>query len=179
MKWKDDLDEANHLVENLRKGQNVAEKYRKKLEGMGELERQVKSLEQQNTQLMQSLRQSEEVSKQAQGLRKLVDTYKKQVDKMDNDHAELLRVKQRMEIEFNTMKEKAAGAETQKIRDMEQIQILEERVRELESGVMSKVVEEVSGDLNSELTFTTKTKADLWVFSRLQSAVESSTKYLW
>ncbi|KAI5800357.1 HOOK protein-domain-containing protein [Peziza echinospora] len=172
MKWKDDLDEANHLVENLRKGQNVAEKYRKKLEGMGELERQVKSLEQQNTQLIQSLRQSEEVSKQAQGLRKLVDTYKKQVDKMDNDHAELLRAKQRMEIEFNTMKEKAAGAETQKIRDMEQIQILEERVRELESGVMSKVVEEVSGDLNSELTFTTKTKADLKLqISKLEAEI--------
>lgn len=179
MKWKDDLDEAHHMIEKLRKNQNVAEKYRKKLEMMGEMERQVKTLETQNSQLMNQLRQSEEQSKQAMGLRKLADTYKKQVDKMEQEHADLLREKQRMEVEFNTMKEKVSGAEAQKVRDMEQIQLLEEKVRELESGVMSKAVEEVSGDLDSELNFTTKTKADLWVLSGLLSAVESSTKYLW
>ena len=179
VKWKDDLDEAHHMVEKLRKNQNVAEKYRKKLEMMGEMERQVKTLEAQNSQLINQLRQSEEQSKQAMGLRKLADTYKKQVDKMEQEHADLLREKQRMEVEFNTMKEKVSGAETQKVRDMEQIQLLEEKVRELESGVMSKAVEEVSGDLDSELSFTTKTKADLWVLSGLLSAVESSTKYLW
>lgn len=179
MKWKDDLDEAHHMIEKLRKGQNVAEKYRRKLEGMSEMERQVKILEAQNTQLQQSLRHSEESSKQAHGLRKLVETYKKQVEKLEPEQAELLRSKQRMEMELNTMKEKVAGAETQKSRDMEQIQALDEKVRELETGVISKAVEEVSGDLESELSFTTKTKADLSVFSHLRSAVESSTKYLW
>ncbi|KAF8426574.1 hook-related protein family [Tirmania nivea] len=160
VKWKDDLDEAHHMIEKLRKNQNVAEKYRKKLEMMGEMERQVKTLEVQNSQLINQLRQSEEQSKQAMGLRKLADTYKKQVDKMEQEHADLLREKQRMEVEFNTMKEKASGAETQKVRDMEQIQLLEEKVRELESGVMSKAVEEISGDLDSELNFSAKTKAD-------------------
>lgn len=179
MKWKDDLDEAHHLIEKLRKNQNVAEKYRKKLEMMGEMERQVKTLEAQNSQLLNQLRQSEEQSKQAMGLRKLADTYKKQVDKMEQEHAEVLRVKQRMEIEYNTMKEKVSGAETQKVRDMEHIQLLEEKVRDFENGAISKAAEEVSGDLDSELNFTTKTKADLWVLSGLMSAVESSTKYLW
>ena len=179
MKWKDDLDEAHHMIEKLRKNQNVAEKYRKKLEGMGEMERQVKNLEHQNSLLLGQLRQSEEHSKQAMGLRKLVDTYKKQVDKMEQEHGEILKDKHRMEIEYNTMKEKVSGVETQRARDMEQIQLLEEKVRELESGVMSKAVEETSGDLDSELNFTTKTKADLWVLSGLLSAVESSTKYLW
>lgn len=42
IKYKDDLDEANHTIDKLKKSQNVAEKYRRKLEGMGELERQVK-----------------------------------------------------------------------------------------------------------------------------------------
>ena len=164
------------MIEKLRKNQNVAEKYRKKLEMMSEMERQVKTLEAQNSQLINQLRQSEEQSKQAMGLRKLADTYKKQVDKIEQEHADWLREKQRMEIEFNTMKEKVSGAETQKVRDMEQIQSLEEKVRELG---MSKAVEEVSGDLDSELNFTTKTKAELWVLSGLLSAVESSTKYFW
>ncbi|KAF8454965.1 HOOK protein-domain-containing protein [Terfezia claveryi] len=172
VKWKDDLDEAHHMVEKLRKNQNVAEKYRKKLEMMGEMERQVKTLEVQNSQLINQLRQSEEQSKQAMGLRKLADTYKKQVDKMEQEHADLLREKQRMEVEFSTMKEKVFGAETQKVRDMEQIQLLEEKVRELESGVMSKAVEEVSGDLDSELNFTTKTKADLKLqISKLEAEI--------
>src|SRR5690606_41184554 len=36
-KLKDDLDEANHTIEKLRNTQNVAEKYRRKLESMGDL----------------------------------------------------------------------------------------------------------------------------------------------
>ena len=55
MKYKDDLDEAHHTIERLRKTQNVAEKYRKKLEGMGELERQVKALEEHNAQMLHIL----------------------------------------------------------------------------------------------------------------------------
>lgn len=169
VKWKDDLDEAHHMIEKLRKNQNVAEKYRKKLEMMSEMERQVKTLEAQNSQLINQLRQSEEQSKQAMGLRKLADTYKKQVDKIEQEHADWLREKQRMEIEFNTMKEKVSGAETQKVRDMEQIQSLEEKVRELG---MSKAVEEVSGDLDSELNFTTKTKAELKLqISKLEAEI--------
>ncbi|KAG0131805.1 hook-related protein family [Tuber indicum] len=42
IKYKDDLDEANHTIDKLKKSQNVAEKYRKKLEGMGEMEREIK-----------------------------------------------------------------------------------------------------------------------------------------
>lgn len=181
VKLKDEVDEAHHLIEKLRKGQNVAEKYRKKLEGMSEMERQMKNLEAQNSQLIQNLRQSEEVSKQVHGLRKLVDTYKKQIEKLEADHAETLRAKQRMEIEFATTREKLDGADAQKSKDMEQIQLLEERVRELETGAISSSGEDQGGaaDLNSELNFTTKTKADLWVFSNLLSAVGSSTKYLW
>jgi len=42
IKYKDDLDEANHTIDKLKKSQNIAEKYRKKLEGMGDMEKQVK-----------------------------------------------------------------------------------------------------------------------------------------
>jgi len=42
IKYKDDLDEANHTIDRLKKSLNVAEKYRRKLENMGDMERQVK-----------------------------------------------------------------------------------------------------------------------------------------
>ncbi|PWW76768.1 hypothetical protein C7212DRAFT_143099, partial [Tuber magnatum] len=83
IKYKDDLDEANHTIDKLKKSQNVAEKYRKKLESMGEMERQVKSLEQHNAQMIQDLRAGEESSKQVPGLKRTLDQYKKQIDKIE------------------------------------------------------------------------------------------------
>ncbi|KAI5787174.1 HOOK protein-domain-containing protein [Geopyxis carbonaria] len=172
MKYKDDLDEAHHTIERLRKTQNVAEKYRKKLEGMGELERQVKTLEEQNAQMLQDLRAGEDNSKQVPGLRRTVEQYKKQIEKLEAECADALRAKHAFEQEKDILREKAAGAESQKNKDMEQIQILEEKVRELESGVISKASGEMNGDLNSELNYTTKTKTDLKLnIARLENEI--------
>jgi chromosome segregation ATPase len=165
MKYKDDLDEAHHTIEKLRKTQNVAEKYRKKLEGMGELERQIKTLEEQNAQMLQDLQAGADNSKQVPGLKRTLEQYKKQIEKLEAECADALRAKHGIEVEKNILKEKTAGAESQKSKDMERIQNLEEKIRELESGVISRATEEVNGDLNSELTFTTKTKTDLCVES--------------
>lgn len=169
MKYKDDLDEAHHAIEKLRKTQNVAEKYRKKLEGMGELERQVKSLEEQNAQLLQDVRAGEGNSKQVPGLKRTIEQYKKQVEKLEAECAEALRAKHSLDIEKNILKERHAGAESQKSKDMERIQNLEEKIRELESGVTTKAVQETGSDLDSELTYSTKTKTDLFVSGILQS----------
>ncbi|KAG0641991.1 HOOK protein-domain-containing protein [Tuber brumale] len=127
IKYKDDLDEANHTIDKLKKSQNVAEKYRKKLEGMGEMERAKKGLEQTNGQMEQELRACRESLKQVPGLKRTLDQYKKQVDKIEAEYVDLLRAKTILEIERNTLREKAAGAEGQKSKDMERIQNLEER----------------------------------------------------
>lgn len=111
--------------------------------------------------MAQDLRAGQESSKQVPGLKRTLDQYKKRIDKTEAECADLLRAKTLQEIELNTLREKAAGAESQKSKDMERIQNLEERIRELETGVMSKAVEEVNGDLNSELTYSTTTKTDL------------------
>ena len=169
MKYKDDLDEAHHTIERLRKTQNVAEKYRKKLEGMGELERQVKTLEEQNAQMLQDLRAGEDNSKQVPALKRTIDQYKKQIDRLETDYTAAIQAKHMFETEKDLLREKAAGAESQKSHDMERIQALEERIHELESGVISKASGEISGDLDSELTFTTTTKSDLKLqISRLE-----------
>ncbi|RPB02593.1 hypothetical protein L873DRAFT_1673240 [Choiromyces venosus 120613-1] len=170
MKYKDDLDEANHTIDKFKKSQNVAEKYRKKLEGMGEMERQVKTLEQEKAQMTQDLRAGQESSKQVPGLKRTLDQYKKQIDKIEAEYADVIRAKTILEVERNMLREKAAGAESQKGKDMEHIQNLEEKVRELETRVIGKAAEGVNGDLNSELTYSTKTKIDLKLqISRLES----------
>jgi protein HOOK3 len=80
---------------------------------------------------------------------------------METEYAELLRHRNALDVERNVLKEKVQGAESQKSRDMERIQYLEERVREMETGVIPQGSEHANGDLNSELTFSTKTKSDL------------------
>lgn len=174
MKYKDDLDEATHTIDKLKKGQNVAEKYRRKLEGMGELERQVKTLEQQHASILQDLHASQEHSKQVPSLKRIVEQYKKQIDKMETEYAELLRHRNALDVERNVLKEKVQGAESQKSRDMERIQYLEERVREMETGVIPQGSEHANGDLNSELTFSTKTKSDLKMqIARLEAELKN------
>lgn len=163
-KYKDELDEAIHTIDKLKKSQNVAEKYRRKLEGMAEMEKQIKELEEQNSSAVQQIRQNEELSKQVPGLKKLVDSYKKTIDKVEAENADLIRSKQKLEFDFEKLRERSTGVEMQRSKDMEQIQTLEEKIRDLETGVIRKVAEEQSGgDLDAELTFTTKTKIDLYV----------------
>jgi regulator of replication initiation timing len=111
--------------------------------------------------MLQDLRTGQENSKQVPGLKRTLDQYKKQIEKMEVEYAELLRAKTTLEVERNMLRERFAGAESQKSKDMERMQTLEEKVRELETGVISKAVEEVNGDLSSELTYSTRTRTDL------------------
>lgn len=173
-KWKDELDEAKHVVEKLRKSHNVAEKYRKKLEGMTDLERQVKLLEEQLGKANKTLKENDESSKQFSGQKKLVEQYKKQLDQLETENNVLMLQKHKLEIENEQLRDKVNGVENQISRDMEQIQTLEEKVRDLESGVLRKDSDDNmgGGDLDSELTFTTRTKTDLKLqVQRLQKEI--------
>lgn len=172
MKYKDDLDVARHTIEKLRKTQNVAEKYRKKLEGMGELELQLKDLEEQNAQMFKDLRAGEENAKQLPRLKRTVEQYKKQVAKLEAECAELTRTKHSLETEKQILMSKTDGAEYQQSRDQERIRVLEEKLRELENGVISETAEEYGSNLDSELTYSTKTKTDMKLkINRLENEI--------
>jgi len=118
-------------------------------------------MEQQHAQMLQDLRASQGNSKQVPGFKRIIEQYKKQIEKMEHEYAELLRQRNSLDAERQILKDRVSGAESQKSRDMERIQHLEEKVRELETGVITQNVERTNGDLNSELAFTTKTKTDL------------------
>lgn len=153
-RYKDDLDEAQHTIERLRKSQNMAEKFRKKIESMGDIERQVKTLERQNAKLTQDLRTSEENSKLVPGLKRTIEQYKQTSAKMDADLTAVLNQRTMLETEIRLSKAKLAGAESQKSQDQEHIRALEAKIQELESGVLSKDSDEASGDLAAELDYT-------------------------
>ncbi|KAA8911349.1 HOOK protein-domain-containing protein [Sphaerosporella brunnea] len=161
MKYKDDLDEANHKIDKLSKAQNVAEKYRKKLESMGDLDQQMKTMEEQHARMFKDLRAAEESAKQVPGLKRTIEQYKKQVTKLEHECAEISRTKHALETEKQILLSKTDGAEYQKTRDQERIRNLEEKIRELESGLVAEAAEEYGGDLGSELVYSTRTKADM------------------
>ena len=92
-----------------------------------------------------------------------MEQYKKQVTKLESECTELSRVKHALQAEKQILITKADGAEYQRTKDQERIRNLDERIRELESGIMSEAVEEYGGDLHSELAYSTKTKTDMSV----------------
>ncbi|KAI5852230.1 hypothetical protein BZA05DRAFT_39268 [Tricharina praecox] len=161
MKYKDDLDEANHKIDQLTKHLNVTEKYRRKLESMGDLEQQMKIMEEQHARMSKELRAAEESAKQVSGLKRTIEQYKKQVARLENDCAEMSRTKNSLESEKQILLSRSDGAEYQKTKDQERIRNLEEKIRELESGLVSEAAEEYGGDLGSELAYSTRTKADM------------------
>ncbi|KAF3926692.1 hypothetical protein ABW21_db0203513 [Orbilia brochopaga] len=160
-KLKDELDTCKHTIEKLRKEQNVMQHYKKKLEGMPELEKRLKYLEEENTTMQRENMQMEEAIRSNTGDKKLVGTYKKQIDRYETEHAELLKDKQRLELENTNMREMVVGAESQRAKDTELIQGLEVRIRELENGLMGQVADSIQGDLDSEMNFKGVTKTDL------------------
>ncbi|KAF3912833.1 hypothetical protein AA313_de0202742 [Arthrobotrys entomopaga] len=160
-KLKDELDTAKHTIEKLRKEQNVMQHYKKKLESMPELEKRLKYLEEENTTMQRENVQMEEAIRSNTGDKKLIGTYKKQIDRFETEHAELLKEKQRLELENTAMREMVTGAESQRNKDTEHIQTLEVKVRELENGVLGHIAESIQGDLDSEMNFKGVTKTDL------------------
>ncbi|EPS38951.1 hypothetical protein H072_7283 [Dactylellina haptotyla CBS 200.50] len=160
-KLKDELDTSKHTIEKLRKEQNVMQHYKKKLESMPELEKRLKYLEEENATMQRENVQMEEAIRSNTGDKKLIGTYKKQMDRYETEHAELLKDKQRLELENTNMREMVVGAESQRNKDTELIQTLEVKVRELENGLMGQVAESIQGDLDSEMNFKGVTKTDL------------------
>lgn len=163
LKYKDELDEANHNIDRLKKSLNAAEKYRRKLETMSEIELQNQALEEQNARMFKELRAGEEAAGQVPGLKRTIEQYKKQVTRLETEYAEATRIGGELEAEKQMLLSKSDGAEYQKTKDQERIRNLEEKIRELESGVISENVDEYGGDLGSEITFATKTKSDMLV----------------
>ncbi|KAF3940691.1 hypothetical protein ABW19_dt0201436 [Dactylella cylindrospora] len=158
---KDELDTSKHTIEKLRKEQNVMQHYKKKLESMPELEKRLKYLEEENSTMQRENVQMEEAIRSNTGDKKLIGTYKKQIERYETEHAELLKEKQKLELEVTVLREKTLGAEGQRAKDTELIQALEVKIRELENGLIGQVSESIQGDLDSEMNFKGVTKTDL------------------
>ncbi|KAG0241098.1 hypothetical protein BGX31_001466 [Mortierella sp. GBA43] len=132
VRLKDKLDEYKHAIDKLQKTENVIEKYKKKLEEGADYRRQMKVLEEQNTELLNRNKEVEQEYRKVLAFKSLMDSYKDQIMTLENKNSSLAKEKNKFEYEATQQHQRLQQLEADHVRDNEQIQLLEEKVRELE-----------------------------------------------
>ncbi|ORE20174.1 hypothetical protein BCV71DRAFT_176191 [Rhizopus microsporus] len=110
------------------------EKYKRKVEETADLKRQIKALEEQNASLLERSHQVEDEYRKVLAFKTLMDSYKEQVQQLEMGNKEILKEKTRLEEELKSVAETCAYLESERDRNMEQVQLLEEHIKELELG---------------------------------------------
>ncbi|KAF9177237.1 hypothetical protein BGZ51_006936 [Haplosporangium sp. Z 767] len=132
VRLKDKLDEYKHAIDKLQKTENVIEKYKKKLEEGADLRRQMKVVEDQNNELLERNREIEEEYRKVLAFKSLMESYKEQILSLETKNSMLAKEKNKIEYEARQQHEQFQVLEAERSRDAEQIQLLEDKVRELE-----------------------------------------------
>ncbi|KAF9965329.1 hypothetical protein BGZ70_005042 [Mortierella alpina] len=132
VRLKDKLDEYKHAIDKLQKTENVIEKYKKKLEEGADLRRQMKSIEDQNQELLERNREIEEEYRKVLAFKSLMESYKEQILTLETKNSLLAKEKNAIEYEARQQYQQFHIMEAERSRDSEQIQLLEDKVRELE-----------------------------------------------
>ncbi|KAJ3333713.1 hypothetical protein HDU76_004859 [Blyttiomyces sp. JEL0837] len=164
---KDQLDEFRHFADKLQKSEAMIEKYKKKMEEGADLRKQVKTqvnkfmirqvVETQNAQLLERNRHLEDEYRKLSGFKPLMETYKEQISSMEGKNSSLQVENSKLEFEVKEMKTKLERLELLRKSDHEQMQALEDQVRELElsgdriTGELSSGVPAAESTLGSDL----------------------------
>lgn len=128
---KDEMDVLRHSSDKVQKLEVQVEVYKKKLEDLGDLRRQVKLLEEKNTSYMQNTVTLEEDLRKANAARGQLETYKRQVVELQNKLSEESRKADKMEFEYKRVKEKVDSLQKEKDRLRTERDSLKETIEEL------------------------------------------------
>lgn len=97
---------------------------------------ELQALEDQNVLLMERNQTIEEEYRKVLAFKTLMDSYKDQVATLETKNNELIREKNKMEYEMQHMTKRVQSLEEDKANDTEQIQLLEDRLQEIEMNGM-------------------------------------------
>uniref|UniRef100_A0A667WLH8 Hook microtubule tethering protein 3 n=1 Tax=Myripristis murdjan TaxID=586833 RepID=A0A667WLH8_9TELE len=128
---KDEMDVLRHSSDKVSKLEGMVEYYKKKLEDLGVLRRQVKLLEEKNTMYMQNTVTLEEELRKANATKGQVETYKRQVVELQNRLSEESKKADKMEFEYKRLKEKVDSLQKEKDRMRTERDSLKETIEEL------------------------------------------------
>ncbi|XP_041753128.2 protein Hook homolog 3-like isoform X2 [Coregonus clupeaformis] len=128
---KDEMDVLRHSSDKASKLEGMVASYKKKLEDLGDLRRQVKLLEEKNTVYMQNTVSLEEEVRKANTTRGQLETYKRQVVELQNRLSEESKKTDKMEFEYKRLKEKVDSLQKEKDRMRSERDSLKETIEEL------------------------------------------------
>uniref|UniRef100_A0A673ZIP6 Protein Hook homolog 3 n=1 Tax=Salmo trutta TaxID=8032 RepID=A0A673ZIP6_SALTR len=120
-----------HSSDKVSKLEVMVESYKKKLEDLGDLRRQVKLLEEKNTLYMQNTVSLEEEVRKANTTRGQLESYKRQVVELQNKLSEESKKTDKMEFEYKRLKEKVDSLQKEKDRMRSERDSLKETIEEL------------------------------------------------
>ncbi|KAJ3290095.1 hypothetical protein HDU79_003511 [Rhizoclosmatium sp. JEL0117] len=151
--YKDQLDEFKHYADKLQKSEAMIDKYKKKMEETSDLRKQMKTLEAQNTQLAERSQQLEEEYRKVSSYKPLMETYKEQIATLEAKNSSLQVENSKLEFEANEARGKVERMDALRRNDLDQIQLLEDQVRELElmGGLAVSSEGSLGNDLNNSL----------------------------
>ncbi|KAH1176012.1 hypothetical protein KIL84_020746 [Mauremys mutica] len=128
---KDEMDVLRHSSDKVGKLEAAVDAYKKKLEDLGDLRRQVRLLEERNTVYMQRTCELEEELRKANAVRSQLETHKRQVRELHSKHSEEALKAEKWQFEFRNLKEKFEALVKEKERLMEERHSLREANEEL------------------------------------------------
>ncbi|SPO31281.1 related to Hook protein [Ustilago trichophora] len=133
-KLKDQIEEYRHAAERLQKAENAIEKYKKKLEEGADIRRQLKSLEDQNAELVDRNAKLEDEYKRVFAFKPLMDSYKSQIADLESKSSNLQRDLATSKYEQEQILSRLKASEAQRATEKEEMELYQERIKELELG---------------------------------------------
>nr|XP_028573213.1 protein Hook homolog 2 isoform X2 [Podarcis muralis] len=128
---KDEMDVLRHSSDKVGRLEAMVDSYKKKLEDLGDLRRQVRLLEERNTVYMQRTCELEEELRRANAVRVQLEAHKRQVQELHSKHADEALKAEKWQFEFKNLKEKFEALVKEKERLIEERDALREANEEL------------------------------------------------
>ncbi|XP_037087651.1 protein Hook homolog 3-like [Pollicipes pollicipes] len=113
---RDELEILRDLASKVPQYEAKLDTYQKRLQEMGDLRRQIKLLEEKNTDYMQQNMELEEELKKSGSYRPQLDLYKKQVGELHDQLAEETKKRDKAEFDLRKLAEKMAALQSEKER---------------------------------------------------------------
>ncbi|KAL0993059.1 hypothetical protein UPYG_G00102710 [Umbra pygmaea] len=128
---KDEMDILRHSSDRVSRLEALVDTYKRKLEDLGDLRRQVRLLEERNTVYMQRTCELEEELRRANVVRTQLDTYKRQVHELHTKHSSEAIKAEKWQFEYKNLHDKHNALLQEKERLISERETLRETIDEL------------------------------------------------
>ncbi|KAM9434942.1 protein Hook homolog 2 [Clarias gariepinus] len=147
---KDEMDILRHSSDRVSRLEALVETYKRKLEDLGDLRRQVRLLEEKNTVYMQRTCELEEELRRAHAGRTQLDSYKRQVHELHSRHSSEAVKAERWQFEYKNLNDKYEALIKEKERLISERDTLRETNEELRCVQVQQKCLSQSGSLGSD-----------------------------